>query len=274
MYFAMDEIGFENSEKIKMIDSESDRWKFIYDIAKTYGFEGIHITPSLYKSFSLDLNNLPDYFHDFKLTFHFGGVQKITSENEYEVFDKELENGFKIALKHNMHDISIHPPFIYESTQTEKDICLEFFHKVISKWLKIAVQNGISLSLETHVSGEFYLFNGLNEYVKFIDIYPDLGILIDISHNYYDKYSEEEIIHILETKNIKGLHISDALQDVDFEKGTHLPIGKGTVNFSRLLHYFDKIPNIFGALEIKADNEGVSKSVKKLIDYTSILNCT
>jgi len=31
--------------------------------------EGVHFTPSLYsKDFELDLNNIPDYFQDFKLT--------------------------------------------------------------------------------------------------------------------------------------------------------------------------------------------------------------
>lgn len=50
MYFAMDEIGLENTEKIKLIDNESKRWKFIYEVAKEYGFNGIHFTPSLYNT--------------------------------------------------------------------------------------------------------------------------------------------------------------------------------------------------------------------------------
>ncbi len=49
MYFSMDEIGFENTEKIKILETESLKWKFIYDVAKEYGFDGIHFTPSLYK---------------------------------------------------------------------------------------------------------------------------------------------------------------------------------------------------------------------------------
>ena len=47
MYFSMDEIGFENTEKIKSMSSEADRWKFVYDVAKSFGFEGVHFTPSL-----------------------------------------------------------------------------------------------------------------------------------------------------------------------------------------------------------------------------------
>ncbi len=44
MYFAMDEIGFENSEWIKTIAAESDKWQFIYDTAQAYGFDGIHLS--------------------------------------------------------------------------------------------------------------------------------------------------------------------------------------------------------------------------------------
>ena len=48
--------------------------------------------------------------------------------------------------------------------------------------------------------------DGLSDFVKFIDNYPDLGVLIDVSHNYYDGYSEDEIINYLANKNVKALH--------------------------------------------------------------------
>ena len=35
MYFSMDEIGFENTAIIQNIASEADKWKFIYDVAKS-----------------------------------------------------------------------------------------------------------------------------------------------------------------------------------------------------------------------------------------------
>ena len=265
IYFAMDEIGFESMEKIKAIASESDRWQFIYDTAKAYGFEGIHITPSLYESFELDLNNMPDYFQDFKLTFHFGRIYRILSENDVGLLDKELEHAFKIVLKHKMHDISVHPPYSENLTLAEKNLCLKFFHRIIEKWLKIALQRGISLSLETHVTSEYFVFDELGEYVKFIDMYPELGVLIDISHNYYNpEYSEEDMINLLGGKNVKGLHISDALRGADFRKGTHLAVGDGTVDFAKLLNHFAKIPDLYGVLEIKSSNGGISRSLKSL----------
>ena len=88
MYYAMDEIGIENAQIIKTITSEPDRWRFIYDTAKTYGFDGVHFTPSLYKRFNLDLNNIPDYFQDFKLTFHLGGMY-IVPQNNFDELDKK-----------------------------------------------------------------------------------------------------------------------------------------------------------------------------------------
>ena len=265
MYFTMDEIGAENTNKINTIGSESSRWKFIYDIAKEYGFEGIHFTPSLYNKFKLDLNAIPDYFQEFKLTFHYGGITGIISVSDYEVFDRNFENVFEIALKNKMHDISIHPPYIYKMTTAEKGLSLDFFSKTIDKWLKILMNSGISLSLETHVAGEWFLFDGLHEYVNFIDRHPGLGVLIDISHNYYKpQYSEDDIVDILGNTNVKGLHISDALRGVEFKEGTHLAIGDGSIDFHRLMNGFRKFPELYGVLEIKSTNEGIERSLNNL----------
>jgi len=265
MYFAMDEIGFENTEKIKNIEAEAEKWQFIYDTAKSYGFEGVHFTPSLYnKDFGLDLNNIPDYFQDFKLTFHFGGSHKFITEDDYNSFNVALSQAFEIATRNNMHDISLHPSHIYGLSQDEKKVCLEFFYKMIDKWLDVAIKRNITLSLETHVSGNYFLFDGLEEYVKFIDNYPDLGVLIDVSHNYYDGYSEQEIIRHLADKKVKCLHISDALQGAGFREGTHLAIGSGSVDFDKIIKGFAHIPNLYSALEIKATNEDVAKSLNML----------
>ena len=263
MYFSMDEIGFENTEIIKNITSEDDKWQFIYSVAESYGFEGIHFTPSLYKNdFGLDLNNIPDYFQDFKLTLHFGGLHNIITETDCNAFDVALAQCFEIATKNNMHDISLHPPNIYEISAHDKKSCLELFHKTIDKWLNIALKSTFSLSLETHVSGKYFLFDGLSDYVKFIDNYPDLGVLIDVSHNYYDGYSEDEIISHLANKNVKCLHISDALQGADFREGTHLAIGDGSIDFDKILKGFAHIPNLYSVLEIKASDESVAKSLR------------
>ena len=237
-----------------------------------YGFDGIHLTPSLYsKDFGLDLNHIPSYFQDFKLTLHFGDIHKIISDADYNAFDVALAQGFEIAMKNNMHDISLHPPDIYGISLDEKKLCLQLFHKTIDKWLDVALKSNITLSLETHVSGNYFLLDGLSEYLKFIDDYPQLGVLIDVSHNFYDGYSEDEIINSLADKNVKCLHLSDALQGADFREGTHLAIGSGSVDFTKILKGFSHIPDLYCALEIKASNNDLARSLQQLIDYNPIM---
>jgi len=273
MYFALKCLGNENEEKIIGIASEPDRWKFIYDAAKDYGFDGIHIGSNvgvdLYvEEYKLDLNNIPDYFEDLKLTLHLGGHDKFTCEKDCGLFDKKLENAFKAAVKHKMHDISIHPPVAPIEAKgfspDERKTSEEYFDKTITAWEKEALRSNISLSLESHDYGKYFLFDGLHEYARFIDRHPDLGVLIDITHNYYSKYSEDDIINILGDKNVKGLHISDGMRNVDIRKGTHLAIGNGTINFSKLLNHFKYIPNLYGAFEIAADNAGIAGSLQIL----------
>jgi len=263
MYFAMDEIGIENSVKIKAITFESERWKFIYDTAKDYGFDGIHFTPSLYQTFNLNLENIPDYFHDFKLTFHLGGMY-IVPGKKFDEHDAIMDSAYAIAVKHDMHDISIHPPN-KQLTAADKAFSMESLGKFVDKWLNKLLDKNISLSLETHVMGDYFLFDGLNEFVAFTDQYPDLGVLIDISHNYYNpQYSEEDMINILSGKNVKCMHISDALRNAEFENGTHLAIGDGEINFTKLFKGFKNRSDMFGVLEIKSSNEGIKTSLTEL----------
>jgi len=266
MYFAMDELGVENSDKIMKIASEYDRWQFVYNAAVAYDFEGIHLTPSLYASFGLDLANIPSYFKDFNLSYHLGGKHKILSDADREAFNRLMDKSFELAVRLNMHDFSIHPPYTYECSPDEKEASLGHFHKIIEKWLKPALENNISLSLETHVAGEFVLFNGLDEYVKFIDAYPALGVLIDVSNNYYDGYSEDDIIRYFSGKNVKCLHLSDARQGVGFREGTHLPVGHGSIDFSKLLGCFNfkNIPDLCCVLEMRTSKKNLGNSLNEL----------
>jgi sugar phosphate isomerase/epimerase len=267
MYFSMKSIGFENEEKIKTIKTELDRWQFLYDIAKNYGFEGIQIDAVDTAGWGLDLNNIPEYFEELKLTFHFGGHYKIMSQHEYDIFNRDLSDNLETALKYKMHDISIHPLVSGNGngfTAEEKKICGEWFDKAMTKWVKETLLSNISFSVESHVYGGYFLFDGLHEYANFVGRHPNLGALIDISHNYHMNFSEDDIIHILGDKNVTGLHISDALQNVDVKKGTHLAIGEGTMDFEKLLKYFGKISNLCGALELIANNDGIDRSLKNL----------
>lgn len=93
---------------------------------------------------------------------------------------------------------------------------------------------------------------------------PGLGVLIDVSHNCYDGYSEEEILAVLRPLRIAGLHLSDAVSGINLEKGTHLPIGHGKVDFSKILEPLANDKRLYGALEIKSSYSDIKSSLEKL----------
>lgn len=269
MIFSMDEIGLENNEKILGLKSEVDKWSFIIETAKAYGFEGIHITPSLYKSFGLDTNNIPLSISEFHLTYHFGGLVNILTESDCSKYEKELDNAFDIANRYNMKDISLHPPVIEGYSNEEKLKSSELFSEIMRKWCAYAKEKNITLSLETHLYEPFFLFGRLEQYIDFYVSQKNMGILIDVSHNYFSGYSEQEIIDTFRNKNVTALHISDALRlkDEDIKFGTHLAIEDGQMDFNKLLSHFTN-DNIFAVLEIKSSNAKLKNSLDKLKSIT------
>ena len=76
--------------------------------------------------------------------------------SNFDELNVKMENVFEIAKKHGMHDISIHPPYIHNLPVTDKALSLEFLGNFIDKWLNVLLKSNISLSLETHVAGEWF----------------------------------------------------------------------------------------------------------------------
>ena len=266
MYFSMDELGFESAEKVKQINGVEEKWRFVYDTAKSYGFEGVHFTPTMYEEFGLSMDSLPDYFQEFKLTLHPCGLWKVHTDEGCRRFDEYMERCFGWATRHSMHDISIHPPYVEGITADERRASLANFDTLVAKWLAHAGQLGITFSLETHVTGKYFLFDGLAEYTEFVDKHPGLGVLIDISHNYYDGFTENEIISIFASRNVTGLHISDALRrgEAEFGDGTHLPIGKGGMDVAQIVRAFIHVPDLVGVFEVKCSDEDLKRSLARL----------
>jgi hypothetical protein len=56
MYFAMDEIGRDNVEKLSELTTVSNKWQFIDKTAKKMGFDGMQVTnSSFYKNMPFPL---------------------------------------------------------------------------------------------------------------------------------------------------------------------------------------------------------------------------
>ena len=88
--------------------------------------------------------------------------------------------------------------------------------------------------------------------------------MIDISHTINDGYSISDIVSILEGRNVTGLHLSDAIANVEVRKGTHLPVGEGEVDFAEVLRTFRGPDKVYGALEIKGMSGEIRDSLCRL----------
>jgi sugar phosphate isomerase/epimerase len=265
----MDDFGDDYFEEIKTYKNENNKWRKISEIAGNYGFAGIQINPTLYKDkLGLSLRTIPDFLRQFRLTYHMGGISTLINEDDYNKLNCNIAESLEISELYGIEDVSFHPPFINEETEIIRIKSKQYLEKLIEAWVPKFEHKNISLSLETHVSSKYFCFKGLQDYREFADRMKSLGVLIDISHNFYDKYSVDEIVNTLKGLKITGLHLSDAVTDMEFRNGTHLPVGKGNVDFRKIVQYFNSSPDVYGALEVKGSSEDIFNSVNILNSYS------
>ena len=276
MYFAMKSIGFDDVETMRHMPADSEKWRFIEKIANEFGFQGIQVTDgSFYGEFGLPLDNLPDCIKSFRLTYHLGEAYDLSDDIEYAKNDSVIESAFRSAVNNGMEDVSIHPPLNPSFVSPDSPDLLDRRCKsknnltaLIEKWLPKFGAEGITFSMEDHVGGNAFLFDGLEKYAEFVRSYPDLGVLTDISHKINDGYSISDIFFILDGLKITGMHLSDAFANIDVRLGTHLPVGKGNIDFAGALRLFRGVDKVYGALEMRAAADEIRSSLSKLMQYS------
>jgi len=76
----MDELGREKVAVISRLDDSQDKWREIVGTARSYGFSGIQMTPSLYEEqLGLDLLDIPAFLKQLRLTYHIGGTYSLVT---------------------------------------------------------------------------------------------------------------------------------------------------------------------------------------------------
>jgi len=279
MYLTMDNIGDDIFPAISNLNNETEKWDEIAHAALTYGFAGIHVTSTYYRRLGFPTVRIPEGIRElFRLTYHVGGIYLLSTPDDEEQVHARLSESLAVAASNGMEDVSLHPPFHANvsmrsiqpaaASPDERNAAKRRLHSVLSAWIPRFLDRGITLSLETHVTPSFFVFSGLQDFQDFALSLPELGVLVDVSHNHYDGYSAADFLSIFGSLNINGLHISDAVRGVDFEEGTHLPVGKGEIDFGRLLGSFDGDDSVYGALEVKAPSQGIAESLIRLQSLT------
>ena len=270
MYFSMRDLGGDVKESLGKIPSAAGKWQFIKRIAENSGYDGMQVSSPIFGQHDISLDRFPEYIRRYRLTFHVNGLFDLSKDGMTEKCDQAIETGFRCAINNHMEDVSFHPPYLPHESHPYRDKVRDDFSSLIERWLPKFENEGITLSVETHVGGNVFLFNGLENFAEYVSGYPGLGILIDVSHNFNDGRSVDEILGIFESLNITGLHLSDAISGMEVKKGTHLPVGKGGIDFSRFLSPFVKAENIYGALEIKSPSIDIAESLIRLKAATGL----
>lgn len=258
----MDEFGSEKYNDLVTLKDAEEKWKRIHDLAQDYGFAGIQFNSKVYEQkLGLSLRSIPNTFRKFRLSYHVGGVSTLLSAEEMDMLSNSLKYSLQISRENGVEDVSFHPPLAPEGTN--RNLATANLSRIIESWLPQFEAAGISLSMESHVAIPYFAFHGLEEFHQFVEQFPELGVLIDFSHNCFDGYSAKQVISLLEGLKITGLHLSDALPGTDFQAGTHLPIGRGVVDFASIIRHFCT-QDIFAALEVKGNCEGIETSRNNL----------
>lgn len=268
MYFAMKDIGLDSRSAVRAIPAQGERWRALDALAQRMGAEGMHIDSRLYgQNLGLSLEAVPDFIRRYRLTYHLGGLPALTGDEEIRRLHGILDTALSHAAKNGFRDVSFHPPLMPPGMGPARGFFRERFEEALSAWLPRYRWEGVSLSLESRVHGSAFIFQGMSDYTDFILGMDGLKALVNIAHVCYDGYSENDLLAWIKPLPLSGFHISGADTALPMERGTHMPVGTGTVGLRRFLAPFMDRSDLFGALDIKAPFEDICFSAEMLRKY-------
>ncbi|MGQ9507343.1 MAG: sugar phosphate isomerase/epimerase family protein [Candidatus Bathycorpusculaceae bacterium] len=210
---------------------------------------------------------------------HVGGLYDATkfatTEEEYGRARKEIRYGIELSKEIGSPLVSFHPPFFSMSALKKRILLSKVrnrFLKLVEKELEFAYNNGIRMALESFCYPPF-IFNGLPDFMQFVSFFPQtrLGAVLEVGHLYQAKFSLDEAIHIFKNR-LLDIHVHDATQHEDFRIATHLPIGRGNIDFSRLITMLREAKyNGWITLEIHGDEKEIVESKNFLENLINII---
>jgi sugar phosphate isomerase/epimerase len=249
--------------------------------ASLWGFKGFQVGP-LWKLKSINGKQLKSFLDKFEMqrNVHLGGLYnaaKLSKKGkESNKTMRELCEGILLCRQISSDLMSFHPPFFIKPYQKEEVLLKtrDVFLELIDRALDFAGNQGIRLALESFCYPPF-IFRGLNDFMEFISHFPSnkLGVLMDVGHLYQAKIDLKKAINVFKSR-LFDIHIHDATRQNNFRIATHLPIGKGTINFDRLIDDLQRIEyNGWLTLEIKGTRKEIIQSKDTLENLLNIELC-
>jgi len=209
---------------------------------------------------------------NMKRSVHVGGIydaEKFAlTEAEYAKAWKQICYGIKLSKEISSTLVSIHPPFFTEKSKTSEELLVKAqtrFLKLVKEGVDFASQNNIKIALESFCYHPF-IFEGLNDFAQFMSKFPTekLGVLLDVGHAYQIGINSYEAVQMFKNR-LLDIHIHDATQEKDYKKATHLPVGKGAINFSDFVKCLREVGyDEWLTLEIRGTEEEIVESKEYL----------
>ena len=178
---------------------------------------------------------------------HVGGLYDAekfaVSEEERNKVQKDLHHGIELSKEVSSFLVSFHPPFSKSenSDRVFSSRAKTLFLKLVEEEADFASGMGIKMALESFCYPPF-IFNGFDDFMQFVSNFPltELGILLEVGHLYQARFDLDEAIQTFRYR-LLDVHVHDATHEKDFRKATHLPIGKGTIDFSQLVSILNEV---------------------------------
>jgi len=249
--------------------------------ASLWGFKGFQVGP-LWKLKNIDGKQLKSFLDKFEMqrSVHLGGLYDAAflykKGRESDKVTRELCQGILFCRQISSNLMSFHPPFFIKPYQKEEVLfkARDVFLELVDRALDFAGNQGIRLALESFCYPPF-IFRGLNDFIEFISYFSSsqLGVLMDVGHLYQAKIDLNEAINVFNSR-LFDVHIHDATQQDNLRIATHLPIGKGTINFDRLVNDLQRIEyDGWLTLEIKGIRKEIIQSKETLENLLNKQTC-
>lgn len=253
---------------------ENDLYRLVREAA-SLGFKAFQIGP---------LENFPNYDSErlrklldelgLERNVHLGGVydaHTFSPGNEtYQRALADVEKGVKLCQKIGSNLLALHPPFFKSQVvSSEMEVVAsraeDGLRQLIHESFKLVLKREVKLALESFCYFPF-VFDGLRDFNSFVREFSSnkLGIVLEVGHLYNKRINLSEAVSLFGDR-LFDVHVHDATWENDYRKVTHLPIGKGDIDFHSVVEALRGV-NYDGwlTLEIRGSISDIADSKKKL----------
>jgi sugar phosphate isomerase/epimerase len=203
---------------------------------------------------------------------HVGGIydakEFALTEEGYAPAQKQIHHGITLCKEISSTLVSIHSPFFTAKDKVSKELlskARDRFLQLSKAEIDFASQSHVKIALESFCYRPF-IFGGLYDFAKFVSKFPSekLGVLLDVGHVHQIGIDLYEAVHVFKHR-LLDVHIHDATLEKEYRKATHLPIGKGTVNFPDLIDLLREVGyEGWVTLEIRGSEKEIVESKEYL----------